>query len=122
MERSELESYKSRLLELRARLIRQVSDLETAIVEDVTAPGDVSSVSTHPADQDSEGLGANVALARNEAGILAAVEAALLRIEQGTFGRCRQCNRPIARDRLEALPYTPYCIACAESGPVEPAP
>ena len=40
------------------------------------------------------------------------VEAALARLEAGTFGTCLRCGRPIARARLEALPWAAHCIEC----------
>ncbi len=40
------------------------------------------------------------------------VDAALARIEDGSFGRCRRCGGEIAPARLEALPWAAYCIAC----------
>ncbi|HVX21742.1 MAG TPA: TraR/DksA C4-type zinc finger protein [Acidimicrobiales bacterium] len=44
---------------------------------------------------------------------LAEVEAAIARLADGTYGLCRRCGQPIAPDRLEAMPATQYCIACA---------
>jgi RNA polymerase-binding transcription factor DksA len=41
------------------------------------------------------------------------VAAALHRFEIGTFGKCESCHREIDRERLKAIPYTRYCIACA---------
>ena len=43
---------------------------------------------------------------------LAAIEAALKRIEEGTFGTCARCGKPIAAARLEAMPYATKCIDC----------
>ena len=43
------------------------------------------------------------------------VEAALLRIADGTFGRCYLCGRRIPEGRLQALPWAAYCKACAAS-------
>jgi RNA polymerase-binding protein DksA len=40
------------------------------------------------------------------------VEAALARLAGGTFGACVRCGRPIAAERLEALPWAAYCIDC----------
>lgn len=40
------------------------------------------------------------------------VEAALRRLDEGTFGRCLRCGQEIAPGRLEALPWAAYCIAC----------
>ena len=51
-------------------------------------------------------------LEENEERVLAAIDAALKRIDEGTFGTCRTCGSPIGRDRLEALPYTTQCIDC----------
>ncbi len=42
------------------------------------------------------------------------VRQALERLEDGSFGECQQCSRPIGAKRLEALPWTPYCISCQE--------
>jgi len=41
---------------------------------------------------------------------LKAVRAALQRIEDGTYGRCVICGRPIEPKRLEAVPWTLYCL------------
>ncbi|MDQ2965745.1 MAG: TraR/DksA family transcriptional regulator [Chloroflexota bacterium] len=40
------------------------------------------------------------------------VEAALRRLEEGTFGRCLRCGQEIPSGRLEALPWAAYCITC----------
>ncbi len=39
---------------------------------------------------------------------------ALDRIKSGDYGRCQGCGCEIAKERLEAVPYTSYCIKCAE--------
>ena len=41
------------------------------------------------------------------------VEAALEKIESGTYGVCEDCQKPIAPARLEAKPAARYCIDCA---------
>lgn len=43
---------------------------------------------------------------------LDAVDAALVRIEQGTYGTCASCGRPIPEARLEARPASIYCVDC----------
>jgi RNA polymerase-binding protein DksA len=40
------------------------------------------------------------------------VDAALGRLDAGTFGTCVRCGRPIAEARLEALPWAAHCIDC----------
>ena len=45
---------------------------------------------------------------------LTEVRAALDRLDDGTFGECLQCGEVIGEKRLEAVPWTPHCIACQE--------
>jgi DnaK suppressor protein len=54
-------------------------------------------------------------LTDNENELLAAIDAALRRIDDGTYGICTNCGKPIAEDRLEALPWTSLCIDCARA-------
>jgi len=48
---------------------------------------------------------------------LAAIDAALARLDAGTYGRCTSCHRPVAPDRLEALPWAALCIECQRAAP-----
>ena len=40
------------------------------------------------------------------------VEAALQRLDEGTFGNCVRCGRPIPPERLDAIPWAAHCIDC----------
>jgi DnaK suppressor protein len=51
-------------------------------------------------------------MADNIRDVLRQVEGALGRIEQGTYGACARCRRPIAEARLAAFPYVEFCIEC----------
>jgi len=42
--------------------------------------------------------------------VLSEIDAALVRIENGTFGRCSACGGPIGEERLDAVPYATLCI------------
>ncbi|MFM8267119.1 MAG: TraR/DksA family transcriptional regulator [Ilumatobacteraceae bacterium] len=44
---------------------------------------------------------------------LAAVEAALARLDDGTYGSCEKCGGAIGAERLEAMPWARHCISCA---------
>src|SRR5690349_10395784 len=46
--------------------------------------------------------------------LLREVEAALRRIEQGTYGVCHECEEPISTKRLDAVPWAKYCVVCQE--------
>ncbi|MGV4796661.1 TraR/DksA C4-type zinc finger protein [Rhizobium sp. F40D2] len=53
---------------------------------------------------------------RREAGEqIVSIDAALERLKRGTFGRCVKCLAPIEPARLDAIPYTPYCVSCART-------
>jgi DnaK suppressor protein len=54
-----------------------------------------------------------VGLLENEVQLLTEVNAALERIERGTFGRCENCGQEIPNKRLDALPHARYCVHCA---------
>ena len=51
-------------------------------------------------------------LEENAEHVLTAIESALQRIENGGFGTCGRCGKPIAEERLEAIPYANRCIDC----------
>src|ERR1700690_1959113 len=113
MEKKEQIRFELQLLELRERLLREVDSAEEALRDDVVKPGEVSSLPTHPADQDVEGLDSEIAIAQNEELLLDQVNAAIERIGAGTYGICQQCGHTIDGLRLQAIPYTSRCIDCA---------
>ena len=115
MEKTELRAYQSHLFELRTRLMREVGMIEQELREDLLAPGDPSPIASHPADEDVEGFDEQVILAQNEEQLLEEVEAALERIEAGSFGSCELCGREIPKQRLDALPQAATCIECART-------
>ena len=68
------------------------------------------------ADQASGNNEVHIALKlkQTDAKILQAIEEALVRLEKGTYGICRDCGEPIAPPRLNAIPWTRVCITCKE--------
>jgi RNA polymerase-binding protein DksA len=55
-------------------------------------------------------------LEENSEHVLRAIDGALRRIEDGTFGVCESCGQPISEERLEAIPYATQCIDCRRKG------
>jgi RNA polymerase-binding protein DksA len=49
----------------------------------------------------------------NSEHVLASIDAALARIDDGSYGTCTNCGKPIAAERLEARPWADLCIDCA---------
>ncbi len=69
-----------------------------------------------PADQASSDAEAElqVRVHQSDVRLLRAIEEALARIRQGTFGLCEGCKEPISKARLEAEPWTRLCRECKE--------
>jgi len=69
-------------------------------------------VDNHPGDVATETFDREMAttLEDNSTHLLAAIDAALARIDDGTFGTCEVCGKPIDEERLEALPWATLCI------------
>jgi RNA polymerase-binding transcription factor DksA len=44
--------------------------------------------------------------------VLKEIEEAFARVENGSYGTCLGCRKPVPGERLEILPYTRYCVAC----------
>lgn len=107
------ERYRSRLLQLRARLSSDIDQQVESIQQIISRPGELSNVPGHIGDNDSEGLIRETALTQTQENILSQADAALRRIEEGQFGVCEECEREINRERLDFMPFTPYCVECA---------
>lgn len=114
MKSAELERRKKQLLALRDRLAGTIRHVEEAALQDVQKAGELSGYHTHLADADEEGLDKEIALAQNEGDLLQLVEEALQRIDDRSYGKCQECGGPIPAERLDAIPYTPFCVSCAE--------
>lgn len=114
MREAALEKCKQSLLEIRDRLSGEVHRLIEAVPQKANGGGDLSHVPTHNADRDSEGLEGELEVIHNEESLLEDVRAALIRCDEGTYGECQECGEEVSAARLEALPYTPYCIQCAQ--------
>lgn len=75
------------------------------------------------ADDEHDPEGATIAFERSQIGALAAsarqhlqeIDAAGRRIDDGTYGTCERCGRPIGAGRLEARPVARLCIDCASA-------
>jgi RNA polymerase-binding protein DksA len=90
------------------------------------ASGGLSDLPLHPADLGSDAYEEELTLGllENEEQLIEEIGAALSRIEQGEYGRCEDCRRPIPERRLRALPYARHCVACArkaQGGAAPPA-
>ena len=117
MTKADLDGYRQRLLALRKRLDGDVSHLadEALRKNQREASGNLSSMPIHMADIGSDNFEQEftLSLLQSEEQVLVEIGDALERITQGKYGRCEECEHPIPRVRLDALPYTRHCVACA---------
>lgn len=118
MNKTEVEAYRRQLMALGQRLKGDVSDLTGEALRQVggEASGNLSNAPVHPADLGSDTFEQEVSMSllQNEERTLEEIAAALTRMEQGTFGRCEECRKPIPRERLQAVPYARHCVDCAK--------
>ena len=84
-ERAKLES---QILEMRKRLMHEVDSAEEALREDGVKSGQGSSLPTHAADADVDGMDSRVAICLNEESLLEQVETAMQKLQSGTRGDC----------------------------------
>ena len=88
-----------------------------AVIAQMDAEGTLNlGYGNHMADDASEAFeqAKDLALRQNAEQVLAQVEDALVRFDQGTYGRCQQCDAEIDPARLKALPYVTYCLHCQQ--------
>lgn len=57
----------------------------------------------------------DLSLENNVRDLLSKIEKALVRMDEGTYGVCEQCGRPIEKARVKALPYASLCIKDAQA-------
>ena len=96
----------------RAALRTERDRLRSEIDAGIEAPGQMTYGSQAAAASQVFAQQRDLALRDKADKELVLVEAALGRLDDGTFGRCLRCGQEIAAGRLEALPWAAYCIAC----------
>ena len=110
------ERFRDALLEERGRVEHAIATLRDEHpgsldeeVEEIAATSD-----NHLAETATATLGREIdyTLGENSGEVLEQIDAALARIEEGSYGTCRRCGKEIAEERLEAYPWAALCIDC----------
>ena len=107
-----VELHRCSLLAIQRRLRGEVTQAMDATLGEKC---DVTSASPDAAEQATESSEQDVTIGviGTAADSLVQIEAALRRIEEGSYGRCLDCDAEIPDTRLEAIPFAPCCIRCA---------
>ncbi len=111
---SDFEKYRQRLLSLRDRAVGTVGHVAEAIREDVNPSGTLSGAPVHLADAADVSVESDGEVLELEGNLVGEIELALNRINAGTYDRCEDCGNRIPRARLDVLPFTSRCVACAD--------
>ena len=105
MDAPDLDAVRASLLAERARLLEEIG-------ETIIAPGQMTYGSQAAAASQVFAQQRDLALRDRSDQQLVLVDEALARLDDGTFGTCVRCGKPIAAERLEALPWAARCIDC----------
>ena len=110
MRAAEKKKFKEQLLERRKELVKALrSDQEEQRRGESDGPLDLADTATELWNQEF-----NYSLSEKERAELAAIDEALGRIEDGSYGDCEECGEKIGEVRLKAIPWAPRCISCQE--------
>ena len=97
--------YKQRLLDRKAELLERLENIEHEL-DEPASPDSEDRATEREDDEVLEGIG-NSGLTE-----ITAIEAALERIEQGTYGQCIICGEAISPERLDIIPTAVKCKKC----------
>lgn len=111
--------------DLRDRLVTERSELQTQLTtleEDTFATTQSEQVGDVGLDDELADAGTatferekDLSIENNVRDLMSKIDRALKRIDEGTYGLCAICGRPIAKDRIKALPYADLCIRDAQA-------
>lgn len=119
MTKRQLAYFEKRLLEERARALKEIGHYDESFNATLQASdGDLSSYSFHMADQGTDAMEREKAflMASKEGRFLWHLNEALRRLYKTPekFGKCESCGQDIGYERLDALPHARLCISCKE--------
>jgi DnaK suppressor protein len=99
-------------VEARAALLEERARLLDELAEAIVAPDAMTYGSQAAAASQVFAQQRDLALRDRNQQQLELVDAALARLDAGTYGTCQTCGRPSALERLEAIPWAALCIDC----------
>ena len=113
--KQQLKFFRQLLITERAKCADEIKSIaQDAAKSPRDASGDLSAYTVHMADMaaDTYEREMSMNIVSSEQEVLYQIDDALKRIDDGSFGICQQCNKPIVMSRLKAVPYASMCIAC----------
>jgi RNA polymerase-binding transcription factor len=109
MDPSDLRRYERLIVEKQRKLSSPSGEAHSRVPAAGGLEGDL--IEQANADEEAE---LQIRMHQTDGPLLRAIEEALARIRQGTYGLCVVCKQPISEARLEAVPWTHLCRDCKE--------
>jgi len=116
LDKKKLEMFKKILLKMQEDIIHDIKNMSSTDTGAKDVSVDVSGHALHMADvaTDLYDREFSLGLASKDREVLQKIDAALKRIEEGTYGTCLSTGKPISLARLKAIPYVEYCLKYQE--------
>lgn len=108
MRKTALKNAQQLLLDMKRQLLQEI-DAELKHGREGTKDDGMDTYDLASEERDRE---ISFILSDRERGKLQAIDEALARIEEGTYGICESCESEIAPARLEAMPFSRLCVSC----------
>ncbi|MCD6454044.1 MAG: TraR/DksA family transcriptional regulator [Candidatus Aminicenantes bacterium] len=109
MKTRDLERLKKKLLKKREEILSKLENLAKETSEEGEPLIEIYDKASYQFNKEYK-----IALGEKDAEVLKDIEDALRKIEEGTYGKCEECGADIPLKRLNAVPWTRYCVVCAE--------
>jgi len=108
------EALREQLLVERERLEHEIAELDADLSESLEDSSEESPYDQHMAETAGVTLDREIdlTLQENARASVAQIDRALGKLENGSYGRCDKCGKPIGEDRLQAAPFATLCIDC----------
>ncbi len=116
MNKKDLKHFRERLREELDKIADSLDRFERNARESSQrdSSGDLSAYATHSADIGTDAMERekDMMLASRESRTVLLIREALRKIEDGTYGACEECGKPVGAKRLELIPYAQLCTRC----------
>lgn len=112
-----MQTYRKSMNGERKRILSTIASLHEELGSSLSDETDENGLETHLGDVATVTFlrERDLSIEEHEERILSDIDAALKRMQLGTFGDCDECRQPIPENRLQALPWAAHCITCQES-------
>ena len=116
MNAARINYFRDKLLSEKNRVTKIMTDMKRNDITDLNEEmeNELSLWDNYPADIGTirEDMETTSAFKGNEVSILKKIDDALRMLDEGDYGICKRCGKPILQERLEVLPYAVFCTPC----------